>query len=560
MLHLTFFSNAQCTLNAPTGTPGFTPHFNNFPCFTNGTYIDETIHFENFRETISVGDTNYALRFDTVSNLPNGVSWEMSVPVGNLPNVLYQGESGCIRLFGLMNDTIGLRKIEFRLSLFIGQLSYPAFNKEIDCNMSYIIGIRNGEYPNPNTNYFEYYTRIIDAGNPCFVILRDSCSNGYDFPIINLNTSDFNICIGDSAELYPNVTGGVPPYQYHWSPAQGLTDTTSESPIVFPPLTTTYSLTVTDQNGYTDSASITIYARNLDSTISVYAKESNGNDLPNTKVYLIEYNADSSSVAAVDSGYTDQIGFIQFNYSDEYLFVKVVPDSLNYPDEMPTYHYGISFPYPFMFFPLDEINTTNCDSNSITVYTMYGNNPGGSGFISGNIFQGAGKNSQQGLPAKGLYTFLVNSSDKPVTYSITDEAGYFAFNNIANGNYRIFIDVPDFNTNLAPQISINNAEPVQDSLVYYLENHTTLVEGFNKNKSSSKIYPHPITKHSVIVFSESFHDIQFQVYDIAGKLLLNEKYNETEKILLDRKNLSNGVFFYSITADKNIIKGKIVVQ
>ncbi|MDP4952790.1 MAG: hypothetical protein NWQ53_04030, partial [Flavobacteriales bacterium] len=73
---------------------------------------------------------------------------------------------------------------------------------------------------------------------------------------------DKNICLGESVFL--QATGGV---SYSWSPAIGLDDATSNSPAASPNETTTYTLTITDQNGCQASDDIVVSV-NTDCEIS----------------------------------------------------------------------------------------------------------------------------------------------------------------------------------------------------------------------------------------------------------------------------------------------------
>ncbi|MBI4645099.1 MAG: hypothetical protein HY738_00535, partial [Bacteroidia bacterium] len=58
----------------------------------------------------------------------------------------------------------------------------------------------------------------------------------------------------------PTATGGIPPYSYNWSPAEGLDAPNSPNPIASPVNNTIYTVTVTDANNYTsiDSLKITV--------------------------------------------------------------------------------------------------------------------------------------------------------------------------------------------------------------------------------------------------------------------------------------------------------------
>ncbi|MEZ4996700.1 MAG: hypothetical protein R2758_04230 [Bacteroidales bacterium] len=54
------------------------------------------------------------------------------------------------------------------------------------------------------------------------------------------------------------VTGGEPGYTYLWSPSTGLSDPAIKSPTAKPAVTTTYTVTVTDNNGCQTTAPVTV--------------------------------------------------------------------------------------------------------------------------------------------------------------------------------------------------------------------------------------------------------------------------------------------------------------
>ncbi|MBI3501241.1 MAG: gliding motility-associated C-terminal domain-containing protein [Bacteroidetes bacterium] len=72
-------------------------------------------------------------------------------------------------------------------------------------------------------------------------------------PTANAGTN-VTITIGSNTTL--NATGGG---TYAWSPSAGLSCTTCPNPVANPTITTTYSVTVTDSNGCTNTDSVTVY-------------------------------------------------------------------------------------------------------------------------------------------------------------------------------------------------------------------------------------------------------------------------------------------------------------
>jgi hypothetical protein len=73
---------------------------------------------------------------------------------------------------------------------------------------------------------------------------------------------DVQIAPGASVQLNGTASGGTTPYTYLWSPATWLSSTSIANPIANPPATTTYTLTVTANNGCsgTDQVMVTVSA------------------------------------------------------------------------------------------------------------------------------------------------------------------------------------------------------------------------------------------------------------------------------------------------------------
>lgn len=70
-----------------------------------------------------------------------------------------------------------------------------------------------------------------------------------------------NICNGGSAVIggSPIVTGGSSPYTYAWSPSTGLNNTNTANPAANPTTSTTYTVSVTDNQSCTATASVLVH-------------------------------------------------------------------------------------------------------------------------------------------------------------------------------------------------------------------------------------------------------------------------------------------------------------
>ncbi|MFT6844936.1 MAG: hypothetical protein ACJAUV_001125, partial [Flavobacteriales bacterium] len=88
--------------------------------------------------------------------------------------------------------------------------------------------------------------------------------NVYNEVFVNAGP-DIALCFDDCSTIgnNPAATGGISPYRYQWTPSQGLSDATIAQPTLCASSfnasgTYTYTLTVTDANGCTGTASMTV--------------------------------------------------------------------------------------------------------------------------------------------------------------------------------------------------------------------------------------------------------------------------------------------------------------
>ncbi|MBE0641177.1 MAG: hypothetical protein IH599_04025, partial [Bacteroidales bacterium] len=109
-------------------------------------------------------------------------------------------------------------------------------------------------FPNsPTWNNALTYSRpdiaLIGAGNGC-PSPRVPDTAYVISPVVIVNAGpDLTMCQGGSAQLNVSASGGVLPYTYSWSPASSLSNAAIANPLASPVTNTTYSVTVTDQNG-----------------------------------------------------------------------------------------------------------------------------------------------------------------------------------------------------------------------------------------------------------------------------------------------------------------------
>jgi hypothetical protein len=104
----------------------------------------------------------------------------------------------------------------------------------------------------------EFYLKVTDALG---------CT-GYDTvlvivaPVMTLlAVPNQTVCKGNSTILKPNVSGGLLPYKYKWSPAKSLNMPDTSNPIATPDISTMYYYTITDSAGCMVHDSIMVYVK-----------------------------------------------------------------------------------------------------------------------------------------------------------------------------------------------------------------------------------------------------------------------------------------------------------
>lgn len=152
-------------------------------------------------------------------------------------------------------------------------------------------GLSNPNISNPSANPTSTTTyTVIGTDN-------NGCSNTSNvivtvnpLPVADAGLPNI-ICNGGSINL--TATGGV---SYSWSPATGLNNPTTATPIASPTITTTYTVTVTDANGCTDDAQVEISVNDqptadflVDSMVTVIGCEGVEVSIVNNSTNALQY-------------------------------------------------------------------------------------------------------------------------------------------------------------------------------------------------------------------------------------------------------------------------------
>jgi Secretion system C-terminal sorting domain len=406
-------------------------------------------------------------------------------------------------------------------------------------------------YPNNNT----IYSILVSDANGCYYFLNADVTVIQQQQVLIL-PEDTTICLGDSIQL--NVNQGSS-NSISWNPITNLSCANCYNPIAFPDTNTRYFVQVTNTMGCIDTGSILILTDTL-SVIEGNVSNHVGNSLINTKVYLIKYNAVDSSLKALDSTYTDSLGYYTFQTNESVVYIKVAPDSASYPNDMPTY-----FDSSLTFQNASSIVTVDCDTFDVSFSSLFGTNPGGPGFIGGFISQGAGKMNGLGDPIVGLTVFLVNQSGIPVDVSKTNSNGYFSFTNLPIDSFYLIVDKPNILNDNPPGLWLTKDEKRKDSLDFRLNSKRLILINspngilYNGDKQYIFIYPNPNDGQFTLEIrlpNMIGEECRIEIYSSIGKVIFIDNIlilsNRTIQPLF-LKTSPSGIYFINLYKDNLLI-------
>ncbi|TNF28118.1 MAG: T9SS type A sorting domain-containing protein, partial [Bacteroidetes bacterium] len=249
---------------------------------------------------------------------------------------------------------------------------------------------------------------------------------------------------------------------------------------------------------------------------------SNNQPLDEGVVYLITYDANTNQLTAVDSMVVDSGNYYFFGplaCGDYLIKAAAYPGSQYYSNYIPTY-FGNS---PFWGFAqtiaLAQVNT----QVTADVYLIASNNPGGPGFIGGNVTQGANK-MDEGDPIANMQVMLFDAAGNAIGYTYTDENGAFGFSELAYGSYQVYVEVLGVQTEAA-FVTIGPENPsVEDLQIIATETLiTTGINEVNLERAVGQVYPNPIADEASIDFSlEWAVKADLSIRDLSGRTFLTE--------------------------------------
>ncbi len=269
-------------------------------------------------------------------------------------------------------------------------------------------------------------------------------------------------------------------------------------------------------------------------------------------VYLIEFDSLSQTLSVVDSQLTQGGYYIFRNVAAGNYLLKaaLVPSAPAYGDYLPTYYQSVLF-----WYDAATVSVPTGPNNFYSIYMIQGTNPGGPGFIGGNVNQGANKTG--GDPLSNVQVMLLNMDDSPVGYTYSSSTGAFSFDDLPYGTYKVYAEVigkptyPNIVTISANKESVTDvAVVVEDNGVYssVKEVDATYVDGTN-------FFPNPVASTGTLTFNaKEAGNVTVRVLNMLGQVILEQQTQVlpgSQAIMVDMSNQQAGAYILSISFNNN---------
>ncbi|HEY1040909.1 MAG TPA: T9SS type A sorting domain-containing protein [Bacteroidia bacterium] len=402
--------------------------------------------------------------------------------------------------------------------------------------------------------------------------------NVSNVPILG-NPSSPTICIGETIDVFTTISATNLPYNVFWN--DGIDSYVTDTFQYTGAATTTFTLVVTDALGCSNSNAHPIYV-NGNTNINGHVTTPLGADVNNGYVYAIAHQPGTAALDTIDITALNSSGNYTFNNlpARDYL-VKAIADPITFPTAVPTY-YGNTFQWDS-----STVVTHGCSINeTANIQILETDTSTGHGIISGYISEGPGFGTLRlgpgignpnipfapGGPLKGIDVKLGKNPGGGIqARTMSDSTGYYKFDSLPDGGYKIYVDIPNLPMDSTREVIINGSDSslqnnyFADSIHIYI-NPDAVVGIYASTKeydNKFSIYPNPAKDNLYIKLElNEISDIQIDLMSALGQSIQTAQVkNVTGKVEhpIDISSLKPGIYFISVTNKSKKYTQRLIV-
>ena len=294
-------------------------------------------------------------------------------------------------------------------------------------------------------------------------------------------------------------------------------------------------------------------------TISGTVSKQGGGAAASAKVYLICEFYDSTFtpaaiiLRAMDSTITNasgQYSFFNVGFATLVQRIKAAlqPSDPSYWNYLPTYHdSSLTWSGATTF----GYSTWTANASNMNVSLRAGTNPGGPGFIGGNVLVGANKSTGVGDPLSQRILLLTTDNDVAVGYAFSDASGAFSFPNLPYGNYKLFGDAGG-KTNPPLAITLSASAASVTNVVFEendkkFEGHIGGVGVPTQKSDALRLYPNPAGAYITLNGLNSLAGNKTVVVrNVAGAMVYSVEAASGDVFTIPTEKLPAGIYILQL--------------
>jgi len=226
----------------------------------------------------------------------------------------------------------------------------------------------------------------------------------------------------------------------------------------------------------------------------------------------------------------------------------------------------------------------NCSTNDTINITMIEVAPSvGNGKISGRVtkstYYGLCPTLVDALPRQagdpipgGDVKIGNNPGGNMIAATTTDVNGYYSFDHVNIGSYKIYVDIPGLGRDSSYSVNITPTDTVFSQLNYTADSDYVYIDisvglnAYTYDEPGMSISPNPFSTQSILTLTENSNnqgnkeELNVVIVDVLGNEV--RKLNaQTKKIVIEKGDLNPGIYFVRVQfPNRKTLNRKIVIQ
>ncbi|MCD4695673.1 MAG: PKD domain-containing protein [Bacteroidales bacterium] len=259
------------------------------------------------------------------------------------------------------------------------------------------------------------------------------------------------------------------------------------------------------------------------------------------------YKMEGGQIVDVFASFISEYGYYDFYQLEEGYYIlksELSPNSPLYNEYIPTYYGDVPNWVNASVIHL-QANTWNADVNMIPLSSA----SSGSGIISGHVSKEIGYKDEFG-PVANVEIILLDQNDIVLEYLLTDEDGYFGFENISFGTYKITVEViGKYSTPVG--ITLDEDNPAVEDLNFVITGDNISLS-INENLPEfipdiGNVYPNPVENEAHLQYSiNEPKTVEVTLVNIMGRVIFNYTEKSTQglnTLNINTQNIEYGMYY-----------------